>query len=54
MSVPLGWNAQGLPVGSQFAARKGNEKTLFELAYQLEEARSWHQRWAPHSAAQSG
>ena len=54
MSVPLGWNAQGLPIGSQFAARKGNEKLLFELAYQLEEARSWHQRWAPHSAAQSG
>ncbi len=52
MSVPLGWNAEGLPVGSQFAARKGNEKMLFELAYQLEEARSWHQRWAPHSAAQ--
>ncbi len=54
MSVPLGWNAKGLPVGSQFAARKGNEKTLFEFAYQLEEARSWHQRWAPHSAAQMG
>ncbi len=52
MSVPLGWNAQGLPIGSQFATRKGNEKLLFELAYQLEEARSWHQRWAPHSAAQ--
>jgi amidase len=54
MSVPLGWNAQGLPVGSQFAARKGNEKLLFELAYQLETARSWHQRWAPHSAARLG
>ena len=54
MSVPLGWNKQGLPIGSQFAARKGNERTLFELAYQLEEARSWHQRWAPHSAAQLG
>ena len=54
MSVPLGWNSQGLPIGSQFAASKGNEKMLFELAYQLEEARSWHQRWAPHSAAQSG
>ena len=54
MSVPLGWNAQGLPIGSQFAARQGDEKTLFELAYQLEEARSWHQRWAPVSAAQAG
>ena len=53
MSVPLGWNAEGLPVGSQFAARKGNEKTLFELAYQLEQARSWQHRWAPHSAAYS-
>jgi len=52
MSVPLGWNKQGLPIGSQFAARQGNEKILFELAYQLEEARSWHQRWAPVSAAQ--
>ncbi len=54
MSVPLGWNAQGLPIGSQFAARQGNERLLFELAYQLEEARSWHQRWAPHSAAHPG
>lgn len=51
MSVPLGWTAEGLPVGSQFAARKGKEETLFELAYQLEEARSWHHRWAPFSAA---
>lgn len=54
MSVPLGWNTQSLTVGSQFAARKGHEKILFELAYQLEEARSWHQRWATHSAAQLG
>jgi len=54
MSVPLGWNTDNLPVGSQFAARKGHEKMLFELAYQLEEARSWHQRWAPHSAARLG
>jgi len=54
MSVPLGWNEQGLPIGSQFAASKGHEKMLFELAYQLEEARSWHQRWAPHSAAHLG
>lgn len=54
MSVPLGWNTEGLPIGSQFAARKGHEKMLFEFAYQLEEARSWHQRWAPHSAASMG
>ncbi len=51
MSVPLGWTASGLPVGSQFASGRGNEKILFKLAYQLEEARSWHERWAPCSAA---
>jgi hypothetical protein len=38
MSVPLGWAPSGLPIGSQFAARIGNEKTLFELTYRLEEA----------------
>ncbi len=54
MSVPLGWNASGLPIGSQFAARSGQEKMLFELAYQLEAARSWQQRWAPVSAANTG
>lgn len=53
MSVPLGWAPSGLPIGSQFAARIGNEKTLFELAYQLEEARSWHDRWALFSAGKS-
>ncbi len=53
MSVPLGWNSQDLPIGSQFAARKGDERTLFELAYQLEKARPWHQRWAPHSIART-
>jgi len=51
MSVPLNWNDEGLPIGSQFAAKKGKEKMLLELAYQLEEAHSWHQRWAPYSAA---
>ncbi len=54
MSVPLGWNLQGLPIGSQFAARSGDEKLLFELAYQLEKARPWQQRWAPNSAAHLG
>jgi len=49
MSVPLNWSAGGLPIGSQFAARVGGEATLLGLAYQLEAARPWAGRWAPHS-----
>jgi amidase len=49
MSIPLNWNANGLPVGSHFVARAGAEATLFGLAYQLEAARLWADRWAPSS-----
>jgi amidase len=41
MSVPLHWDSDGLPIGSQFAARAGAEATLLSLAYELEEARPW-------------
>ena len=41
MSVPLFWNAAGLPIGVQIAARFGDEATLFRLAAQLEAARPW-------------
>lgn len=41
MSVPLEWNEAGLPIGMHFAARFGDEATLFRLAAQLEEARPW-------------
>jgi amidase len=49
MSVPLTWNEQGLPIGSQFAAKAGDERTLLELAYELEAARPWASKWAPCS-----
>jgi amidase len=45
MSVPLGWSAGGLPIGMQFAAAQGDERTLFELAYELEAAAPWANRW---------
>lgn len=44
MSVPLHWTPDGLPVGVMFAARYGDETTLFELAGQLEQAAPWFDR----------
>lgn len=44
MSVPLAWNAAGLPLGMMFAARLGDEATLLRLAAQLEQVRPWKDR----------
>jgi len=44
MSVPLAQGSDGIPLGVQFAARFGDEATLFRLAGQLEQAQPWRDR----------
>jgi amidase len=43
-SIPLSHSASGLPLGSHFVARFGEEETLFALAAQLERAAPWADR----------
>ena len=47
MSVPLFWNTDNLPIGSQFVAGYGQEALLLQLAAQLEQAQPWFQRRPP-------
>jgi amidase len=52
MSVPLFWNADGLPVGTHLVGRWGDEATLFRLAGQLERARPWFGKMPEMAARQ--
>lgn len=49
MSVPLHFPSEGPPIGTHFAAAPGGDALLLGLAYQLEAARPWYDRWAPWS-----
>jgi amidase len=41
ISLPMGRSTEGLPIGVQLAAGRGDERTLLEIAWQLEELRPW-------------
>jgi amidase len=47
MSVPLSWNAAGLPIGVHFTGRYADEATLFRLAAELEIASPWREKKPP-------
>ena len=40
-NLPLGWSAEGLPIGVQAVGRFGEEAVLLSLAGQIEQARPW-------------
>ena len=41
ISLPLAESAVGMPVGMMLSTVRGQEARLLELAYELEETRSW-------------
>jgi amidase len=51
ISLPLHWNAAGLPIGVQLVAAWGREDLLLRVAAQLEEARPWANRLPPVHAS---
>ena len=50
ISLPVHWNADGLPIGVQLMAAFGREDLLLRVAAQLEQAQPWAHRRPPVSA----
>lgn len=51
IALPLFQSSDGLPIGSMFAADRAQEDVLLALAFELEAALPWAERWPKHSAA---
>jgi aspartyl-tRNA(Asn)/glutamyl-tRNA(Gln) amidotransferase subunit A len=47
MTMPNGFDSDGLPIGLQFAASPFDEAAMLKTAYAYEQATSWHTRRAP-------
>jgi amidase len=47
VTLPLYWNADGLPIGVMLGGRIGEEATLISLSAQVEAARPWNDRHPP-------
>ncbi len=45
INLPLFWNTDNLPIGTQFVSRFGDEETLLKLAGQIEAAAPWWNRY---------
>jgi aspartyl-tRNA(Asn)/glutamyl-tRNA(Gln) amidotransferase subunit A len=44
MSMPCGFDASGMPIGLQLAAKPLDEPTLLRVAAAYEDATDWHRR----------
>jgi len=44
ISIPCGFDNEGLPIGLQIAAKPFDEPTLLQVAHAYERAHEWHQR----------
>lgn len=47
LSLPCGFDQQGLPIGLQMIGNVLQEETLFQVAYAYEQSTSWHQSTPP-------
>jgi aspartyl-tRNA(Asn)/glutamyl-tRNA(Gln) amidotransferase subunit A len=44
VSVPCGFQREGLPVGLQISGKPGADATVLRLAHAYEQATDWHKR----------
>lgn len=49
MSIPCGFNSEGLPIGLQIAGRPFDESTVLRVGHAYESATEWHRRRPPVS-----